>query len=566
MMYDIYSKRTEHPKISQVEIPKTLRSQIFSILGEIVSSPEWKSLWHGFCVEKGIRLKEEVIDYKPQDLLDVDDIDNNDKAVIEENWLHCRNQIEEGTMENVFDLIDITFQFTYKKIQNRYVSGTDWWEKEVSYRQAVRDINIRFKEAKIGYQLIRNRVSPVDLNDKDTQQKTKQERIDSLVEWFFENYQNPVDLSPHFGREDVSRLIDERPYKAKDMLVGRFPEEPEEIIDVAVRKIESVGVILWYPTLKSKGLDNELTHNNDLKSVKAGINSLIANLPTSQISPTFDFGDDGLLHISSPPDIRDVANDDKLFQELRAVTDDLKQMLDGTNEYPSLLEAVVQYEKALLGEQISISSLYARGVRLENVIEATRKDIKSGEAPSFSGGMEGNINSLIELHGAYIMRQEEGKALVEAADAYRQSPQQTEKTRIAAKQLNNLIASDTNLLGKDVQKQIDDVTQDIGKGAHPERSNQVARTTFLNLAFGIFKGIVSNPAVRVMAGAALLESTSGASLVALGAEVINTAMLFLSNIIPLLKIIVAPVAGDASWVASLSDLMDRIKNLQNPRD
>ena len=548
--YDIYSKRTKHTKVSQVEIPKTLRNQIFSVLGEIVGSSEWKSLWYGFCVEKGMRLKEEVIDYKPQDLLDVDDLDNN-KAIIEENWLHCRNQIEEGAMENVFDLIDIAFQFTYKKIQNRYISGRDWWEKEVSYRQAVRDINIRFKEAEVRHQLIRNRVVPVDLNDRDAQKKTKQERINSLVQWFREHYQNPVDISPYFGTEDASQLIDDGPYRAKDILVGRFPEETEEIIDFAVEKIESAGVILWYSILKPENKE-KTTHNNDFKDIKAELNSLIVSSPTSRMAPTFDF-DDNLLHIISPPDLQDVANDKELLEELKSATYDLKQMLDGTNEYTSLLKAVVQYENALLGEQISISSLYARGVRLENAIDATRKNIKSKEVSDFSGDMEGNINSVIQLHGAYIMRQEEGKALTEAAYAYHLSPQQTEKFKEAAENLNDSIASDAVLFDEDVKEQVADVVQDIGKGTHPERSNHTATTVFISLTTSLV----------VLAFEA---SIPGASLTTLMTGAINAIWSFLPSLISLLKIIVASVASDASWVASLSDLANRIRNLQKPRD
>ena len=238
-----------------------------------------------------------------------------------------------------------------------------------------------------------------------------------------------------------------------------------------------------------EGHDNEKkeepSYSRDLKVIKKKLDSLIANSPTSRIAPAFDFGDDSLLHIISPPDLQNVVNDKYLLEELKLATDDLKQMLDGTNEYPSLLKAVVQYENALLGEQISISSLYARGVRLENAIDATRKDIKSKEVSDFSGDMKGNINSVIKLHGAYIMRQEEGKALIEAASAYLQSPQQTEKVKEAAENLNDSIASDAVLFGEDVKEQVADVVQDIGKGTHPERSNHTATTVFISLTTGL---------------------------------------------------------------------------------
>ena len=42
----------------------------------------------------------------------------------------------------------------------------------------------------------------------------------------------------------------------------------------------------------------------------------------------------------------------------------------------------------------------------------------------------------------------------------------------------------------------------------------------------------------------------------------NAIWSFLPSLISLLKIIATPVASDASWVASLSDLVDSIRNLQ----
>ena len=326
-------------------------------------------------------------------------------------------------------------------------------------------------------------------------------------------------------QNDLLRLADEARQKIKSKLKEDYDDEGKE----------------------------EPSYNNDLKVIKTKLDSLIINSPTSRIAPAFSFGDDGLLHVSSPPDLQDAASGNKLFEELKAAKDKLKQTLDGTNEYPTLLEAVKQYDQVFSDERISISFLYARGIRLENAIDATRKSIESGEFTHFSADMEEAINSALELHRAYIMSQEEGKALVKATDAYRQSPQQIEKFRIEAEKINFFITEDTILFGEDIKKQVADVTQDIGKGTHPERSNQVATNVFISLTSGL---VVS----------AFEASIPGASLTTLMTGAMDVIWSFLSIAIPLLKVIVAPVAGDASWVASLSDLVDRIKNLQKPSD
>ena len=103
-------------------------------------------------------------------------------------------------------------------------------------------------------------------NDKNTQQKTKQERIDSLVEWFHENYEDPVHRLPYNSKEGGYQWIYGGPYDANEELTGRFPEESEEIIEAAVKEIESDGIFDWAPTSKPEDYDygnEELLDNND---------------------------------------------------------------------------------------------------------------------------------------------------------------------------------------------------------------------------------------------------------------------------------------------------------------
>ena len=399
-------------------------------------------------------------------------------------------------------------------------------------------------------------------NDENTQQNTGQERIASLAKWFHENYQDPVNELPYDKEEHKYIFVYGGPYDANDVLTERFPEEPEEIIKAAVKEIESDGIFDWSP-IQHEGFDKP-AHGN-LEDIKKRLNSLITNAPASRIAPAFDFGDDGLLHTSSPLDLQDVASDDRILEGLKVAKDDLDKALVGTNSHLSLLEAVEQYNQAFFDEQISISLLYVQGIRLENAVDAIRQSINSEDLQPFSIDIERNINSVLKLHKTYIMLQEEGKILVEASYAYSQSPQQTEEIKEAAEKLNKFIASDTSLFGKDVKKQIDGVVQDIGRGSHPERSNQVATITFLNLVSGVLKGIGNNPFTGAVVGSAFVTSVPGASLSSSGTEIIDAVWSFLPTAIPLLKIIVASVASDASWMASLSDLVDRLKTLLNLR-
>lgn len=144
MIYDTYSKRTKRNKLLQIEqyteIPKTLRNQIVRILNRIIEFEEWQNLWYSFCDEKGKPQNEANIDFDAQY-----DINEEYKSL-------CHKQIEEGTIEDVFDMLDIAFQKTYESI----LEGRE--DKGTSYNQAGEKLNIRLEEANVGYRLENNRI------------------------------------------------------------------------------------------------------------------------------------------------------------------------------------------------------------------------------------------------------------------------------------------------------------------------------------------------------------------------------------------------------------------------
>lgn len=99
-------------------------------------------------------------------------------------------------------------------------------------------------------------------------QKERQSRIDFLTSWFYENYKDPAYLLPHESKEGGYQWIYGGPCDAHEELTNRFPEEPEEIIESAVKEIESGGLFDWSPDPKSENYDdkNKSTHNSDSQS------------------------------------------------------------------------------------------------------------------------------------------------------------------------------------------------------------------------------------------------------------------------------------------------------------
>ncbi len=392
--------------------------------------------------------------------------------------------------------------------------------------------------------------------DAPDDEEELQSRIDSLVEWFHERYEDPAQRLPYISKEGGYQWIYGGPYDAREVLADNFPKESEEIIEAAVEEIESDGLTDWAPVSKPEDYgedyyEEEPESGGDLQEIVTELGSLLSDLPTPQAAPAFRFGDDGLIHLSSPPDLQSISSEDELFEELTITKNSLLQTLAGTNAHTILLQAVEHYNQAFFDRQVSISRLYARGIMLENTASVIERNIASDSLPALPPEVERNLYSTLELHRTYIMSQDEGKELVDAASAYRYSPQQTEALRNAGRQLTNSVANNPNLFGNDAREYIESVVQEIGKGNHPERSNQLAVAAFASL-------------FTVIANQAIITSVPGAAAATLGADTINAAWSFLLHNAPLLQVIAASAVSDLSWMTSFSYLVNRLKGIKRP--
>lgn len=202
-----------------------------------------------------------------------------------------------------------------------------------------------------------------------------------MVEWFHERYEDPAQRLPYISKEGGYQWIYGGPYDAREVLADNFPKESEEIIEAAVEEIESDGLTDWAPVSKPEDYgenyyEEEPESGGDLQEIVAELGSLLSDLPTPQAAPAFRFGDDGLIHLSSPPDLQSVPIKDELFEELSATKNNLLQALVGTNAHTLLLQAIEQYSQAFFdGQQVSMSRLYARGIILENTALVIQRNI-----------------------------------------------------------------------------------------------------------------------------------------------------------------------------------------------
>ena len=434
------------------------------------------------------------------------------------------------------------FELVYTAIFNHPQLGELIWK---GWDDSVRDVMTDYYNAS-SHKLLEDFNFRLDDYDK----------VDAMAKWFYENYEDPQNSPPHDSKEGD---YEEELYDAGDVLAEKFPEALEDIESVA-EHLESDGVTLW----------RRISHNG-LTEIDKALNTLIDYAPEPKTDPAFILGDDGVFHITPPPDNQPVDSQDDFLDELRMVIDDLLESFKGANLHLELIPIIERYKEAISGNQISISRLYARGIRLDNAVQIIKARIESEGLQLLGRDIESNLDSALELHRTYIMSDVEGRRLVHAAAAYRQSPEQIEKLKKASKQLADNIAGNHELFGDDVRTHVPDVLTDIEKGHHPERSNQSAENTLTNMISGILQWIKRtstraiydiiidqaaegfNEAVKSV----LEESTTPISKIKKLA--VSAIFLFLMKIAPLLQIIAPLLAGELSWLASAAHLLERIR-------
>lgn len=402
-----------------------------------------------------------------------------------------------------------------------------------------------------------------DLWEPDAQTKQpseeRQQRIDDMVAWFALRFEDPAVRTPYESREGGYLYIHGGPYDASEVLAEAFPHEDQDLVDAAVDEIQADGIFDWVPTDDDE-FDVDTPEEVHAPAFAKALQTLVNALPAVQSDPAFVVGDDGLVHLASPPDSRAVDDEDDLLQELRASTAELLSALSGTNAHTDFLALVERYSTALAAKNVSISALYSRGVRLSNAAVAIERRAQEGELPLLSDNIALNLASTMDLHGAYIMRHREGRALVEAAAAFRRSVDETDQTREAAANLKEAIQSAGTFIADEARQHLSEALDDVGRGPHPERSTQVAATSVGHFTNTLLKWLVAGSAVVIFDGA-VGSSIVGGAAIAHGTAAIDYASTFVVANADSFRVLLGTFGAEVGWMQQIADAFRYISSV-----
>lgn len=408
---------------------------------------------------------------------------------------------------------------------------------------------------------------PVDADEEDLDLESDEVRakIDHLVEWFHERYEDPAERTPYVSAEGGYQWIWGGPYDAREVLGDAFPDENESVIEAAAKEIESDGLSEWAPRPGYEDEDEEErsfapSESDDdfeepivaaqAEDVAVAVFAALQQVPDQDPGPRFEIATDDRIDLARWTDGDSPSAGLPLAEELGEAVEELIAQLAGSNGHPDLLTEAHRYYAAISMASPVITQIYARGVRLENAAQTAGDEIRRGDRPELPPRAQTALASVLQLHGAAMMASPEGQLLVTGAAAYRRPPEDLARARAAARQVSVVIQDAPDLFGPDARAAVADAAADIGVGSNPSRSTQVASGVFgnlMNFIGGVLKGVPRAVLLKLIANA-FVESKPGGLLVRGGSSLYTRAFNFIVSQAHHLAILATVIGHNLHWL------------------
>lgn len=387
-------------------------------------------------------------------------------------------------------------------------------------------------------------------------------RIQHMVDWFFERFEDPANSLPYESAEGGYIWIDGGPYDASDQIGDNFSDEDPALIDTAVERIQSDGTFDWarvrgaddYKMEPDEPDDDPLALSDGLVLDGGSIDTpsltdILASVPPPS-GPIFEPDDNGRIELArwtpSP------APDSSLLEALRAQASDLRALLAGSNGHPELQLASEQYGEAVSQAPLSIPRLYAAGVHLENTADWTEAAVRTDDRPPLPGSSAATLRTTLGLHGTLIASTPEGSALIEAVARYRRLPEEQEALNRSVAAVTELVQEAKDLFGPNARELVGQTASQTGKGPNPARSNQISTMLLMsivgglvgNLGGGLFEAIVVGGLAETPA---IIGAKQGVTSLA------NAAGSFIVGHADVLRTFAAAAGPELNWLRQLTD-------------
>jgi hypothetical protein len=239
------------------------------------------------------------------------------------------------------------------------------------------------------------------------------------------------------------------------------------------------------------------------------------DLPAQGIGPHVELNAEGI--ISFPP-AASLDQEGNHIPRLRALHPDLCELArelaaalaKGNAPHAELGARVAAYASLMDRDlqTIDFRRLYAAGVRLANSANAAERAISTNDLPPLEPAERERLDSLLALHGPFIVATAAGAEALADEERYRRRPAEERRYRADAIAITAAYQGRNDLIDPEVAKEALGVAHDVGEGANPERSFVLGRGMVRNVAISAIGGaigsvILGNPYFLLMAGGTL---------------------------------------------------------------
>ncbi|WP_372784605.1 hypothetical protein [Phenylobacterium sp.] len=413
-------------------------------------------------------------------------------------------------------------------------------------------------------------------DEEDVDPEEFQAKVDGMVEWFRERYEDPAERTPYESAEGGYQWIYGGPYDAREQLGDEFPDD-EAALDAAVKEIESDGIYDWSPTPAHEhgrfddddpdgdpADDRDEDDDEPSEALSFALQLALNEVPGPQPGPRFGPDAVGRLELLGWQEDEEAAKLQPLMllAELCEAARELVSALMGTNTHPELLAEAQRYAVAVSDEALPIGQFYACGVRLENTDFALAAEMREGDRPPLLASQAVALQSLLHLHAATLMSHPQGAAWASGAAAYRRPSGATADAQAAARRFSAAVQAAGTLIGPRAQAAVAEAAEALGAGPNPERSSQVSGGVlggFVRAVAGALKVADSG-----MLGRFVWDSLKGTVIVGTGITGATGGLDLVYQLLldqaPNLAVLAAYLGTELHWLETVAGVLMRVRD------
>ena len=286
-------------------------------------------------------------------------------------------------------------------------------------------------------------------------------------------------------------------------------------------------------------------------------NVLAPPIPNQGTGPHFRINEDGLID-RAPDDVRDSIENEarmaSLQAGLQAGCDRLLRAGINPNAFGYLIDDIKAYQDAISPpvQEIQFTDVWRLGLLLHDHADAVSRDVDRLR-PSLEDEQQAALNSLVGLHGPFILSSEDGRALQALAYENLATRDELGEFQEAAEAFIQAVEDSTDLVTDQVKDLIVAANQGIGRGRFPERHTATARTANQNFLSVVGKAaaFVGAAAAGAIIGDAVMTASVGREVATIGTQTIEAATNFLVTHEMVLKGLAAASGESLAWLPHL---------------